>query len=78
MYDCTFKGITNSHTEAVRKNKLLLDSDGKKSFLTQQEIDNGEMVCFVPNKLLGSWIDNQTECHKKVIPLLSLQQSWMM
>lgn len=60
-YGITFKGISNANTDALRKNSIIPFRNGTSDFFTQDEIDNKEPICFIPNYAYASWHNTDTE-----------------
>ena len=60
-YGITFKGISNANTEALRNNSIIPFRNGTSDFLFQDEIDNDEPICFIPNYAYASWHNANTD-----------------
>lgn len=60
-YGITFKGISNANTDALRNHSIIPFRNGTSVFFTQDEIDNEEPICFIPNYAYASWHNANTD-----------------
>ena len=54
-YGITLKGITSVETSAIRNHEIMPYRNGSAGFMSQDEIDRGDMICFLPASVYADW-----------------------
>lgn len=71
MYDwnnstkISLKGITNANTYDLEHKDIVYYGYEDDQFITQEQIDNHEMVCVIPNAAYGYWLNSNTLTQEK-------------